>query len=974
MPAWPVWQRASWLSDLATQTSTAAADALSWASGTTVPAPANAGSQPNIVVTSIACPAAGNCSAIGSYTDSSGETQGLLATESAGHWNATSTAQLPPNLDVVNPNVSLTSISCSTTGNCTAVGSYLDVHGLTQGLLLTETSGHWGTGREVIHPLGVSVSVNPQVDLTSVSCVTASNCFAVGSYSDSNGHPEGLLETEINGTWSYTVTNGQRSYTGAEATLPSDAASEPMVVLSSASCGAVGQCVVAGSYRNSSNEQEGLVLTGTVSGGAWTFTPTAAGLPSGAAASPVASLNSVSCPAAGTCDAVGSYEDSSHHEQGLLLTQAGSVWAQGARASLPADASSNPDVSLTSVSCTSAGNCSAVGDYHSAAGSLHGLMLTSTGGSWGTGAEPSIPADAGSTSFVTLTAVSCYAAAGCAATGNYADDSFSSHPLLLTEQTGGGWSAGVEPALPYANPSPGANIEDLSCAPGGDCTAVADYTDLADNQLAGAVNGTLATAAEPTLSLVALPGIWEAGDALPAGDFSAALAGGSAESGQLTFSVFGPQPSAPLSCAFGGTQIGATTVRGEGSYGPAQGYTPVTAGDYWWYANYGGDLGNAPAASACGAPVNETVVQTPSVTVDAPFAATPSTAIAASAIGAVLSGAEAAAGGSVTFTVYGPQAAAPSDCSAGGTVVGSAAVQGNGDLNPANGFTPDQVGDYWWYASYSGDSSDPSATSSCGAGMAETVVKASPTLSLNTVAPTGTVGVTMSAPMSGNVLGGVGATGTVTFSVFGPQASPPASCSTPASKVGSTTVGAGGAYAAAATFTPSAAGTYWWYATYSGDAANNGAASVCGAQMPETVVSNPPNTTRPKSAPPSAAVARIIAVSTSGKALKVTLKCQASSHQSCQVQLRATTTEVSSARAGKRIAAAHAKPAAARVVTIAQGKFAVGAGKRRQILLRLNRTGGDLLASRGKLSAVLELHQRRTILSRSVTMHLDRRA
>ncbi len=187
---------------LATQASTAAADTLSWASGTTVPAPADAGSQPNIVITSIACPSAGNCSAIGSYTDSSGETQGLLATESAGHWNATQ-HRAAANQPRCGEPERLTHVDLMrTTANCTAVGSYLDVHGLTQGLLLTETCGHWGTGREVIHPLGVSVSGNPQVDLTSVSCATASNCLAVGSYSDSNGHPEGLLETEINGTWS----------------------------------------------------------------------------------------------------------------------------------------------------------------------------------------------------------------------------------------------------------------------------------------------------------------------------------------------------------------------------------------------------------------------------------------------------------------------------------------------------------------------------------------------------------------------------------------------------------------------------------------------------------------------------------------------------------------------------------------------------------------------------------------------------
>ena len=486
---------------LAAHSAAAAADSLSWASGSAIPPPVNAGSQPGVVVTSMSCPSAGDCSAIGSYTDSSGQTQGLLATESGGHWATSIAATLPPNFDLVNPNVSLTSVSCVTVGYCTAVGSYLDVNGLTQGLLLTETKGTWATGREVIHPLGVSVSGNPQIDLTSVSCATATNCFAAGTYADSNRHPEGLLETEINGTWSYTVTNGARGYTGAEAGLPSDAATEPKVALNSVSCGAAGRCVAVGSYINTANAQEGLLLTGTDSSGAWVFTPTAVSLPSGAATSPVASLSSVSCMAAGDCDAVGSYADSSHHQQGLLLTEAGSSWGSGTEAKLPADASTNPDVSLTSVSCSSVGNCDAVGDYSTAAGSLHGLMLTATAGSWGTGAEPSIPSDAGSTSFVMLSSVSCFATSQCAATGNYADESFSSHPLLLSQSSGGSWSAGVEPALPYPNPSPDANVEALGCAPGGGCTAVADYTDLADNQLAGAVNGTLTTAADPSLSL-----------------------------------------------------------------------------------------------------------------------------------------------------------------------------------------------------------------------------------------------------------------------------------------------------------------------------------------------------------------------------------------------------------------------------------------------------------------------------------------
>ena len=47
-------------------------------------------------------------------------------------------------------------------------------------------------------------------------------------------------------------------------------------------------------------------------------------------------------------------------EQGLLLTETAGSWATGTEAALPAD-STNLGAELTSVSCASAGNCTAVG-------------------------------------------------------------------------------------------------------------------------------------------------------------------------------------------------------------------------------------------------------------------------------------------------------------------------------------------------------------------------------------------------------------------------------------------------------------------------------------------------------------------------------------------------------------------------------------------------------------------------------------
>ena len=85
------------------------------------------------------------------------------------------------------------------------------------------------------------------------------------------------------------------------------------------------------------------------------------------------------------------------------------------------------------------------------------------------------------------------------------------------------------------------------------------------------------------------------------------------------------------------------------------------------------------------------------------------------------------------------------------------------------------------------------------------------------------------------------ATGTITFSVFGPLSSPPTDCTTsnPAYyPVGTAPVMGGGTYSSNTGFSPplpAGAGDYWWYASYAGDPDNNPGNSVCGSGMPETV-------------------------------------------------------------------------------------------------------------------------------------------
>ncbi len=212
------------------------------------------------------------------------------------------------------------------------------------------------------------------------------------------------------------------------------------------------------------------------------------------------------------------------------------------------------------------------------------------------------------------------------------------------------------------------------------------------------------------------------GTAVASGSISAIVASGSSPTGTVTFSVFGPS-SEPTTCTSGGTTVGTAIASGDATYHPSAGFTPSGAGDYWWYASYGGDTNNNAAASPCGTGMSETVVTaSPTLSVSAPVTGSVGAAFPASSITATLSGSSGSDDtNTITFTVFGPQSSAPTTCSSGGTTVGTATPAGNGTYASSAGFTPSDTGDYWWYVSSPSDADNDAATSACPPAV-ETVV------------------------------------------------------------------------------------------------------------------------------------------------------------------------------------------------------------------------------------------------------------
>jgi hypothetical protein len=706
-----------------------ASENANWGTGVELAAPANAAEDPEARLWHLSCPSAGNCTAIGSYDmppehkEEEPREQGELLSETGGSWEPAVEAKMPANTGS-NPDVERFgggALSCPSVGNCTAVGQYRDSAGHEQGFLLNETAGIWGTAVEA--PLPANVGPAPQVALHLLSCPSAGNCTAVGNYTEpSRNGWQGFVVSETAGTWSAAA---------IVPSLPANASpSQERMEIGGLSCTSVGNCTVMGNYTDRSGDLDGFLWTEAA--GVW-GTAVEETVPANAAPDPLVERyaeGGLSCPSAGNCTAVSDYTDSSGDNEGLILSETSGTWGAGVEAAVPAGVRSGTAANLHEVQCPSAGNCTAFGVFTNS--EEHDReFLTENSGVWGPAIKLALPAGA-EPQGVIEGSLSCPSAGDCSYVGEWkvGEGGIFSRALLATENDGT-WGAGINGTLPAnATGDPGAFLSSVACTSPGRCTAVGSYNSYNGGSVVER-EGMVFTAAPVTASLSAsgpLGGAF-AGSPISASRVSATLAGGSDPTGAIAFTVFGPQSSPPTSCVSGGTTVGTGNAYGDGTYQPSAAFTPPSPGEYWWYASYGGDAGDEPSTSTCGAGMAETTVVpkvAPTLSVSGPMGGTAGSAIPASSISATLAGGSAPTG-TIAFTVFGPQSSPPTSCTSGGTMVGTASINGNGTYQPSASFTPPSSGDYWWYASYGGDPGDEPAASACGALMAQTLVVAAPT-------------------------------------------------------------------------------------------------------------------------------------------------------------------------------------------------------------------------------------------------------
>jgi hypothetical protein len=301
---------------------------------------------------------------------------------------------------------------------------------------------------------------------------------------------------------------------------------------------------------------------------------------------------------------------------------------------------------------------------------------------------------------------------------------------------------------------------------------------------------------------------------------TATLSGGVNPTGTITLQVFGPDDA---TCSSAAISTSTVTVSGNGNYSAVP-FMPNAAGVYRWIANYSGDVDNNAVANTCNA-ANESVVVTqtvPGVVTSASPAVVLGGAISDTA---TLSGAVNPTG-TITFTLFGPNNAT---CTGAPISTSTLPVAGNGSYASAN-FIPTTTGTYRWIANYSGDANNTATANICN-GANESVVVTQATATVITTASSGVpLGGVISD--SAGLSGGSNPTGTITFTLFGPNN---ATC-TGASIFTSTVPVAGNGSYGSTNFTPLVVGTYRWIANYSGDANNAATANTCNGANESVVV------------------------------------------------------------------------------------------------------------------------------------------
>ena len=384
------------------------------------------------VLSAVNCMSASNCWAVGYSVNNADVVETLIE-----RWDGTGWAIVDsPNTSATQDNY-LFSVTCvPAAADCWAVGHYLnDATGSYQALIEHWDGDLWTIG------LAPSPSITQSSGLFGVTCVSTSDCWAVGqSFNDISGVYQALIEHWDGISWTIVISSNS-DFTQANG-------------LFAITCGSASDCWAVGHYFNTEGVAQTLIERWD--GNSWAIVSSP-----GTGTSQPNGLVAVTCvPAAADCWVVGYYYNAEDIAQTLIERWDGAAWAIVDSPNATATQSNF----LSGVACVTASDCWAVG-YH-APGTFQNLIEHWDGTSWVVVNSPNTSA----TQANFLYGVACLSASNCWAVGSYYNGS--AQQTLIEHWDGTGWAIVTSP-----NASLGQDnlLLGATCASTSDCWAVGQY-------------------------------------------------------------------------------------------------------------------------------------------------------------------------------------------------------------------------------------------------------------------------------------------------------------------------------------------------------------------------------------------------------------------------------------------------------------------------------------------------------------------
>jgi hypothetical protein len=363
----------------------------------------------------------------------------------------------------------ISAVSCPAPGDCEVAGYYTASDLSQQGFVVSQRHGIWSRAINVPGLVSLNAGnshVGKSASVDSLSCAAPGNCSAGGQYTARNGLLEAFVVTERHGRW------------GRAIEVPGSArlAVTGFGDISAMSCTRPGDCTAGGGYGVAGpSEGAGQALVVTERHGRW---GRAIEVPGSGRLDVLGQgdLESVSCSSPGNCSAGGSYLDGNDNYQAFVVTQRHARWGKAIEVPGSARLNAGGIAQVESVSCTGVGDCSAGGDYTSAL-SQQAFVVTESHGRWGRAIEVPGSARLNRGGEAEIESMSCARVGDCSAGGDYAGSGSDISEAFVVTESHGRWGRAIEvPGSAALNVGGSAEVESVSCAAPGRCSAAGSYS------------------------------------------------------------------------------------------------------------------------------------------------------------------------------------------------------------------------------------------------------------------------------------------------------------------------------------------------------------------------------------------------------------------------------------------------------------------------------------------------------------------